>query len=203
MTKRKRDPDAQPDPDAQADVAFPGLPFHVAVSLVEKHLHDPSDLANLRGVSRGMRAAVDATGRKIEEFGEWEAAERGYLSSLKRLRERGRLQDECLLCAAAARNGDLEDLKALRAEDSPWDEETCAGAAKGGHLEVLKWARANGCLLDALTCSIAAKGGHLEVLKWARANGCPWNEKTCSAAAEDGHLEVLKWARENGCPCEL
>ena len=62
--KRKR------DLGAQAGVAIPGLPFDVAVSIVEKHLPDPADLAVLRAVSRGMRDAVDATGRKIEEFGE-------------------------------------------------------------------------------------------------------------------------------------
>ena len=62
--KRKR------DLAAQVGVAFPGLPFDVAVSLVEKHLPDPADLAVLRAVSKGMRDAVDATGRKIEEFGQ-------------------------------------------------------------------------------------------------------------------------------------
>jgi hypothetical protein len=41
------------------------LPFDVAVSLVEKHLPDPADLAVLRAVSKGMRDAVDATGRKV------------------------------------------------------------------------------------------------------------------------------------------
>ena len=56
--------------DAQAGVAFPGLPFDVAVSLVEKHLPDPADLAVLRAVSKGMCDAVDATGRKVEEFKE-------------------------------------------------------------------------------------------------------------------------------------
>jgi orotate phosphoribosyltransferase-like protein len=70
--KRKR------DLDAQVGVAIPGLPFDVAVSLVEKHLPDPADLAVLRAVSKGMRDAVDATGRKIEEFDEEDAAERGY-----------------------------------------------------------------------------------------------------------------------------
>ena len=89
--KRKR------DLDAQVGVAFPGLPFDVAVSLVEKHLPDPADLAMLRAVSKGMRAAVDATGRKLEEFEEDDAAERGYVSTLKCLRRRGRLSDECLL----------------------------------------------------------------------------------------------------------
>ena len=138
--KRKR------DRDAQAGVAFPALPFHLAVSIVEKHLPDPADLAVLRAVSKGMRDAVDATGRKVHEFKERAAAFRGYLSTLKCLRRRGRLSDERLLCAAAARIGDLEALKALRrAENFPWGVLTCAFAAKGGHLETLKWARANGC----------------------------------------------------------
>ena len=68
--KRKR------DLDAQAGVAIPGLPFDVAVSIVEKHLPDPADLAVLRAVSRGMRDAVDATGRKLQEFKEDDAVER-------------------------------------------------------------------------------------------------------------------------------
>ena len=131
--KRKR------DLAAQAGVAIPGLPFDVAVSIVEKHLPDPADLAVLRAVSRGMRAAVDATGRKVEQFGEKDAVEHGYLSTLKCLRRRGRLSDERLLCAAAAMVGDLEALKALRrAENVPWDVLTCVYAAWGGHLEVLK-----------------------------------------------------------------
>ena len=80
----------------------------------------PADLAVLRAVSRGMRDAVDATGRKVEEFDEEDAAERGYLSTLKCLRRRGLLEEESLLCAAAARNGELEELKALRlAENFP------------------------------------------------------------------------------------
>jgi hypothetical protein len=52
VRKRKR------DLAAQAGVAFPGLPFDVAVSLVQKHLPDPADLAVLRAVSKGMRDAV-------------------------------------------------------------------------------------------------------------------------------------------------
>jgi hypothetical protein len=59
--KRKR------DLAAQVGVSFPGLPFDVAVSIVKKHLPDPADLAVLRAVSKGMRDAVDATGRKVEE----------------------------------------------------------------------------------------------------------------------------------------
>ena len=186
-SKRKR------DLAAQVGVAIPGVPFDVAVSLVQKHLPDPADLAVLRAVSKGMRDAVDATGRKVQEFGEEDAAERGYLSTLKCLRRRGRLYDECLLFAAAAMVGDLEAFKAMRlAENFPWDVLTCAYAAWGGHLEVLKWARENGCPWNVSTCANAARGGHLEVLKWARANDCSWDEQTCAWAARGGHLNVLK-----------
>ncbi len=50
------------DLDAQAGVVIPGLPFEVVVTHVlrEENLPDPADLAVLRGVSRGMRDAVDA-----------------------------------------------------------------------------------------------------------------------------------------------
>ena len=58
------------DRDAQVGVAIPGLPFDVALSIVEKHLPDPADVAVLRAVSKGMRDAVDATGRKVKGFGE-------------------------------------------------------------------------------------------------------------------------------------
>ena len=157
------------DLEAQAGVAIPGLPFDVAVSLVKEHLPDPADLAILRAVSRGMRDAVDATGRKVEECDEEDAGKRGYLTTLKcRLRRRGRLENECSLCAAAASNGDLEELKLLRYhEKSSWDEKTCAFAARGGHLEVLKWLRENKCPWESNTCANAAFGGHLETLKWA------------------------------------
>jgi hypothetical protein len=172
------------DDDALVDTAtarggFSSL-FLAAISttpiLRSDFLRDPTDLAVLRAVSKGMRAAVDATGRKVEQFGEEDAVERGYLSTLKCLRRRGRLSDERLLCAAAARVGDLEALKALRrAENFPWDEQTCANAAEGGHLETLKWARENGCPRGEYMFAYAAARGHLEVLKWARANGCPWD----------------------------
>ena len=150
--KRKR------DLAAQAGVAIPGLPFDVAVSIVEKHLPDPADLAVLRAVSKGMRDAVDATGRKVEQFGEDDAVRCGYVSTLKCLRRRGRLSDERLLCAAAARSGQLEELKALRAENFPWCGATCAYAAWGGHLQVLQWARVAGCDWDSATCALAARG---------------------------------------------
>jgi hypothetical protein len=166
-------------------------------------LQEPRDLARVRAVSRGMRNAVDATGREIKKLSDEDAARLGYVSLLKERYSRGLLEHgclECLVCAAAARNGDLPALKALRAESLPWNADTCSAAAQNGHLEVLIWARANDCPWDGATCAYAAKGGHIETLKWARENGCPWCCMTCAGAARGGQLEVLKWARENGCP---
>jgi len=166
-------------------------------------LPEPRDVGRLRAVCKGLRDAVDATGREIEQLSDEEAAELGNLSLLKDRHSRGLLDDEYLLCAAAARNGDLEMLKALRADDCPWDARTCTYAAAGGHLAVLKWETLfyrHDDPFGKWTCAYAAQRGHLETLKWARENGCPWDERTCAYATQGGHLEVLKWARENSCP---
>jgi hypothetical protein len=202
--------DTSTDDDTRVDTAaaqggFSSL-FFAAIStthiLRSDFLPEPGDLGRLRAVSRGMRDAVDATGREIKKLSDDEALDLGYVSLLKDRHSRGLLSAcrDHFPCTAAARNGDLQELKALRADECPWHQWTCAQAAKGGHLEVLKWARENECPWCEYTCTWAAWGGHLEVLKWARENGCPWNKNTCLYAAEHGHLEVLKWARANGCP---
>jgi hypothetical protein len=165
-------------------------------------LPEPADLARLRAVSAGVRDAVDATGREIKEVSNIEAVSLGYVSLLKDRHSRGVLRESegWRLCAAAARNGDLKELKALRADKWPWDARTCAYAAEGGHLRVLQWLRENDCPWDEDTCAYAAAGGHLDVLQWLRENDCPWDWKTCANAARHGHLKVLKLARKNGCP---
>ena len=200
----------------------------VVMTRVLEHLPDSADVARLRAVCREVRDAVDATGRELKEMSAGEAVEAGCLDTVRRIILGGRLSDKKHLCHAAARSGQLKELKLLRAAGCPWDDQTCAWAAYGGHLEVLKWLREHGCPWDESTCAFAAEGGHLEILKWARANGCPWDEKrmgfyvacggnlemlqwacvngcpwhedTCAYAALNGHLETLKWARANGCP---
>lgn len=208
--------------------AFPGLPLDVVVThiLGSANLPDPIDLARLRAVGRGMRVAVDVTGRKVEELEAWEAASRGYFSTLEHLHSRGHLWETKLLCEACAASGQLDELMPLHAKRCPWGE-TCMEATRGGHLEVLKWAHENGCPWDQGTCRGAALRGHLEVLQWAHVNGCPWdtetttwaawaehlemlqwahangapwNKSTCNGAAGGGHFEILKWAHTNGCP---
>ena len=187
---------------ADAPGSFSSLPLDVISThiLRSDFLPEPGDLGRLRAVSRGMRDAVDATGRKIKKLSDKDAVHLGYVSLLKDRHSRGVLTSKRYLCEAAARSGQLEELKAFRAKNFPWNQWTCAYAARGGHLETLKWARENGCPWDKRTCEFLASGGHLEMLKWARENGCPWHEQTCEYAAEGGHLETLKWARENGAP---
>ena len=165
--------------------AFPGLPDHLVVThiLRAEHFDDPADLARLPVVSRAMRDAVAETGLPFEEIDEDRAVRLGCLSAVRRMQRGGRLSCQEYLCAAAARSGQLEELKVLRADGCPWDTSTCWSAARGGHLEVLQWARENGCPWDEETCADAAYGGHLEVLQWARTNGCPWNGATCAEAA--------------------
>ena len=188
--------------DAHVGEAIPGLLNDIVITHVlrSEHFDDPADLARLPAVSRAMRDAVAATGLRFKELGEANTIELGCLRALQRLQRGGRLSRQERLCQAAARSGQLEELKALRADGCPWNNWTCLAAAKGGHLEVLQWARVNGCPWDENTCTCAAGNGQLEVLQWAHANGCPWDEVTCLRAAEGGHLEVLQWLRENGCP---
>jgi hypothetical protein len=199
--------------------AFAALPAHILIThiLSSRNLPDPSDLARLRAVSREMRDAVVATGRRVYELNAENAIHFGELSGMRLLHQRGDLDqrvdlndgdedyndpndDTFSLCTFAAKLGQLEVLKWSRENDLPWNERKSDEAACNGHLEVLQWARENGCPWDENTCWAAASGGQLEMLQWERANGCPWDEDTCDSAAYCGHLEVLQWAYANGCP---
>ena len=164
--------DTSTDDDTRVDTAaaqggFSSL-FLTAIStthiLRSDFLPEPGDLGRLRAVSRGMRDAVDATGREIKKLSDDEALDLGYVSLLKDRHSRGLLLSgyRHYPCTAAARNGDLQELKALRADHLPWNQYTCAHAAKNGHLEVLKWARENGCPWNEYTCQLAARKGYVE-----------------------------------------
>ena len=89
--------------------------------LSSEFLPEPGDLGRLRAVSHAMRAAVDATGREIKKLSDREAAHLGHVSLLKDRHRRGVLKHRCLTCAAAARKGDVKELKALRADEWPWN----------------------------------------------------------------------------------
>jgi hypothetical protein len=167
--KRERAALANDARQSEKQEAIPGLPQEVVIThiLRSENLADPTDLARLCAVSRGMCEAVTATGREIKEMIQQEAAQHGCLSTLIHLFRRGRL----------------------------FRKKICETAARFGQLETLRWARAKGCPWGARTCAFAAEGGHLEVLQWADEKRCPWDERTCKYAAMGGHLEVLHWAR--------
>jgi hypothetical protein len=156
--------------DANAGEAIPGLPDHLVVEHVlrSEYFDDPADLARLPALSRAMRDAVAAMGLRFKELGEEEAVKLGCLSALHRLQRGGRLSRQERLCEAAARSGQLEELKVLRADG--W-------LAMGpGHVEILKWARANGCPWDWRSRTCAKEKGHDDILEWAKANGVPGND---------------------------
>ena len=87
---------------------------------------------------------------------------------MQRLQRGGNLSRQEPLCEVAARSGQLEKLKLLRQNDTPWDTKTCWAVARGRHLEVLKLLHANDCPWDEATFSllfIAAQEGHEAVVR--------------------------------------
>ena len=186
--------------DANAGEAFARLPNHLVVTHVlrPEYFDDPADLARLPAVSRAMRDLVAETGLRFKVLDEKRAVALGCVSALQRMQRQGQLSRQELLCQAAARSGQLAELKVLRAGGWPWDRETCSAAALGGHLEVLQWARANGCPWDIRTCHKAAEGGHLKVLLWARANGCQTDENELHIAALNGQVSMVRALMELG-----
>ena len=162
------------DTEAEAQSATSGLLDDIVVThvLSSAYFDDPADLAQLRLVSRGMRHAVAATGRRVEDMDIYESVKIGCVATAKRLLRR-------------------RDKSALRSINDFDRACLCAKAAKSGQLELLKWARAYGCQWSVSTCANAAGGRHAEVLQWTRANRCPWDWQTCANAAWGGHLNVL------------
>ncbi len=81
--------------------------------------------------------------------------------------------------------------------------ESCAAAAYNGDLEELKRMHQAGSRWSIMTTAYAAANGHLECLKYAFESGCPWNEFTTEYAGSRGYLECLCYAIENGCPIDI
>ena len=227
--KRSRADVVSAHPPKTREVTFLDLPQDIKNQILgPANLPDPADGANLRAVSRGMRDAVDATGRELKELKIDQALDFGNVRAVRRLMLRGNVK-KAYMCAAAAASGQLGLLKYLRAGGSKWDKDTCTYAAKGGHLEVLKWARANKCPWDEATCG--ERGGERprprdaevgarerlpveQVDVRERGGGRPPRGAQVGARERlpvgrgdvrvggegNGHLEMLKWARENDCP---
>jgi hypothetical protein len=163
-----------------------------------------ADLARLPAVSRAMRAAVAETGLRLNDLGEKRAVELGCVSAVQSMQRQGRLSRRELLCQAAARSGQLEKLKELRADGWPWGTRTCHKAAEGGHLKVLLWARKNGCPCDENELHIAAPSGHEAVVRALIEAGADINKARDNGvtplyiAAQQGHEAVVRALIEAG-----
>lgn len=73
----------------------------------------------------------------------------------------------------------------------------CAEAAKYGQLQALRWLRANHQRWDCQTISDTACYGHLNIFSIRDENGCHWDSsKTCSVAVRHGHLSILQYVRD-------
>ena len=131
---RLRDTTATDTHESSTQDAIPGLPDHLVVAhiLRSEYFDDPADLARLPAVGSAMRDTVAETGLEFEELDEDEAVLLGCLHAVQGLQRRGRLRRQELLCEAAARSGQLEELKVLRNYGCPWNAATCWGAARGG-----------------------------------------------------------------------
>ena len=194
--------------ETRAKDVIPGLPLDIVVEHVMsvKHMPDPRDLALLRMVSRGMRAAVEKSRRFVDNLDVDEAIEDGCLGTLERLFDRDQVGERSDLCAAIAMNHPsgvgarpVEVMAWARSKGCPWDENVFASAVVHNTTDLVAWMYASGCPWNEKACANAAHSGKFEMLKWLRAKSCPWDHWTCTYAAGGGHLEILKWAHAEGC----
>jgi|GEM_PF-2388217 len=133
------------------------------------------------------------------------AAERGNLDILQWAHKKGcYLHAEFIHRAARGGHQSVIDwLVENGCNKNLTDTLVCAAAARGGNLDILKWARAQGYVWDSRTCLEAARAGSIPVLEWARSEGCPWNARIALIAAAKGHLETLIWTITNQCPVSI
>ena len=108
---------------------------------------DPTDLALVRRVNSGLRAAVEAA------------------SNLPRT---GAVEVEVEVLLMTKHFSQSVELQAWAKENGcPWTVMTMARAAEEGSLEVVKWARARGCPWQEFTCEPPLRAG-----TWRCCGGC-------------------------------
>ena len=153
--------------------AFPSLPNHLVVEhiLRSEYFDDDADLARLPAVSHRMRETVAAMGLEFEELSEVRAMDLGCLSAVQRLQRQGRLSRQEHLCVAAVRGGHLEELKLLRENGCPRDENDLYIAAQDGHEAIVRVLIKAGADIDkaykngATPLFFAIKNGHEAVVR--------------------------------------
>ena len=108
-----------------------------------------------------------------------------------------------------AANGHLEALKWARDEGVELDPLICAAAARSGNLEILKFCKENGESFNyCLVSEKAVERGPLECVEYCHKNGAPWGKKTLNLAVyhclvppgTSPSPEILKYCLDNGAP---
>ena len=104
------------------------------------------------------------------------------------------------LRAKIAEEIDFQYLEKLELVDYKPKYDNFSDAVLNGDLLNMKWLKANCCDFHNRTFSHAAKFGNLDNMKWLKENGCPFDDWTFSSAVEFGNLDNMKWLKDNGCP---
>lgn len=113
--------------------------------------------------------------------------------------------EDALLLDEAARHGDLEMMRWLRAkrgENVSYDG--AMRAVNNGFLDAVKWLCQTFDFLEPrdLCMDKAAGNGHLEMIKWLHPQSAWCTCQAMNRAARNGHLQVVKWLHEHrreGC----
>jgi putative sugar O-methyltransferase len=138
-----------------------------------------------------------------------EAAERGKLSSVRRLHQSGaslQTRDNEALCRACE-NGHLQVVRYLHevgVELNARNDEPLCRACERGHLHVVQYLQRNGVRLSARDnepLSRACEGGHLDVVRYLHQNGVRLNARNNEAicrACDGGHVEIVRYLHQNG-----
>ena len=97
---------------------------------------------------------------------------------------------------AAAKEGNLERIKELRALGYYWNDSTFITAAAYGHKSVVDWIYEQDGPWTELACEICARKGNLSMLKHLHYKlGFVVNDITFREALMKGHIEILQWLK--------
>jgi hypothetical protein len=122
-------------------------------------------------------------------------------------------EDKAIVFAAAAENGNLNNMKWLRYVAHlevlkvkrlyVWDSKTFISAAKNGNLDNMKCLKENDCPYDAGAFTAALEKGLFLNIMWMLEKNFLCDEKSFEAAAKYEHFEVMKILKSRNCPWDV
>ncbi|SNW62576.1 Ankyrin-repeat protein [Orpheovirus IHUMI-LCC2] len=107
----------------------------------------------------------------------------------------------------AARRGHINILQWISEVTTiRYGDKVMAAAARFGNLDNMKWLKSIGCNVSSYALEEAGRYGNIENMKWLISIGCQWTDRAFTRAVKNGNIHNLKWillqsASENdGCP---